>query len=195
MQRRNGSQSHNSPAGLDDLLVLEAQTQIPRQMPDAVQRVEEEGECDGGLSGDLRNERPAGDGRDHGGSLKVPSEGGSGEVCEAEEVESTAQSDTGDTGEGREDPGDLGLVDGKMRGDGALLALLDENLLGLVSFDVLSGSASSVKTQVSTHCSAAIPCLLAGHTSVEPCAPPSGTSSCWGRPPVAGQAGRHASKT
>lgn len=62
----------------------------------------------------------------------MPAEGGRSEVCESEDVETTAQSDTSDTVQTGEGPGDLGLVDGKMRGDGTLEALLDEDLFGIL---------------------------------------------------------------
>jgi hypothetical protein len=66
--------------------------------------------------------------------------------------------------------------------------------LALVCFDVLGGSTSR-RTPVSTQNRAVIHSTGACSTSAVPCAPPSGTSSCWGRPPVAGRAGRHAWKT
>lgn len=116
-------------------------------MAEAVQAVEEEGEGDGRLSSDLRSDRPAGDGGNHGGSLEVPAHGGGHEVGEAEEVEAAAEHDAGDTVERGGDPGDLGAVDGQMRGDGAVTALLDEDLLGLILLNVVGGGHSATHSQ------------------------------------------------
>jgi hypothetical protein len=54
------------------------------------------------------------------------------EVGKAEEIEGAGEDDGGQTVEARAVPGDLGLVDGQMRGDGAVEALLGEDLSGFV---------------------------------------------------------------
>lgn len=52
------------------------------------------------------------------------------EVRGAEDVEAAAKGGAGDAVKGAEVPGDLGLVDGQMRGDGAVEALVGEDLVG-----------------------------------------------------------------
>jgi len=132
VQRRSDRQADGSPAGADDLLVLEAETKIPRQMPEAVVRVEEEGEGEEALDAELNGEWPGGDGGNHRLRLEVPSGVGGGQVGEAEDVERAAEGDSSDTVQGGSIPGDLGLVDGQVGGDGAVQALLVDNLLGLL---------------------------------------------------------------
>jgi hypothetical protein len=61
----------------------------------------------------------------------VPSSVRSDEVGDSKQVEGAGQGNAGDTVETRGDPGDLRLVDGEVGRDGAVDALLDENLLGL----------------------------------------------------------------
>lgn len=56
---------------------------------------------------------------------------GGDEVGEAEEVEGAGEEGTGDAVEGREDPGNLGLVDCEVGGHGAVEALAGEDLVGL----------------------------------------------------------------
>lgn len=69
----------------------------------------------------------------------MPSERRRCEVCDAEDVETATEDDAGDTIESRGVPGDLRSVDGKMRGDGALQALLRKEFLASLLAD-LSGS-------------------------------------------------------
>lgn len=62
---RDGCQSNNTPASTDNLLVLEANTHIPSQMPDTIEAVEEEGECEESLNTSLDHGGPSSNGRDH----------------------------------------------------------------------------------------------------------------------------------
>lgn len=98
-------------------------------MPHTVERVEEHGERKEALQCHLGSHGPRRDGRNHGRSLEVPSGVGRGKVREAEEVERAGQSDARDAVQRRGVPGDLGAVDGEMRRDGAVEALLAQDLL------------------------------------------------------------------
>lgn len=53
----------------------------------------------------------------------MPTERGSGEVGDAEDVHGAGEHDAGDAVEGGGDPGYLGPVDCEVRGDGAVAAL------------------------------------------------------------------------
>lgn len=81
-----------------------------------------------GLEDDLGRDGESAERSDHGGRLKVPSEGGGGKVGSGPEVEGAGESEAGDTVQGTADPGDLGLVDGKVGSDRATETLLDEDL-------------------------------------------------------------------
>jgi hypothetical protein len=129
VDRQRNRRGHSGPAGSRDGGVLEPNTEIPGQMPQAVYGVEEEGHRNGKLGGGLGPQRPCSDRSDQGLALEVPSERGGCEVCDAEDVETTAEGNAGDTVEAGGVPGDLRLVDGKMRGDGTSEALLGEDLL------------------------------------------------------------------
>lgn len=97
-------------------------------MPQSVQRVVEEREREEGLEASFCQEWPSSDGRDHRLCLEMPSERRSGEIYEAEEVERAAEGDGCETVETTAVPGDLRLVDGQVRGDGAEGALFCEDL-------------------------------------------------------------------
>lgn len=58
-------QSDSGPSGSDDLLVLESDTHVPRQMPQAVEAVEEERESEEGLHSHLHSRGPCSNGRHH----------------------------------------------------------------------------------------------------------------------------------
>ena len=98
-------------------------------MPHTVVRVEEHGERKEALKRQLRGSRPRGDCRNHGSRLEVPSGVRGDEVRKPEEVERAGQSNARNTVQGRGVPGDLGTVDGEMGRDGAVEALLAQNLL------------------------------------------------------------------
>lgn len=69
----------------------------------------------------------------------MPPEGRRCEVCEAEEVETAAKNDGCETVEARSIPGNLGLVDSKMRGDGTAKALLRKDLFPDLRADLSGG--------------------------------------------------------
>jgi hypothetical protein len=123
-------QPHCTPPSPDNLLVREPNTHVPGQMPQAIEAVEEEREREESLDSKLDSCRPSCDSSDHGLCLHVPSSDWCGEVGETEEVQRARENDAGDTVKTGCVPGDLGLVDCEMRGDGALEALFGEDLVG-----------------------------------------------------------------
>lgn len=60
----------------------------------------------------------------------MPPQQRANEVSEAEDVEGAGDGAAGDAVEAGEVPGDLGLVDGEVRGDGAVEALGGEDGVG-----------------------------------------------------------------
>jgi hypothetical protein len=99
-------------------------------MSKSVVAVVEERERKEGLETHLDCQRPRRDSRNHRLRLHVPSGDRGCEVSETKEVQRAGENDGGQTVEARAVPGDLRLVDGEMRGDGALEALFGENLGG-----------------------------------------------------------------
>lgn len=96
VKRCRNRESNNRPPGADNLLVREPNTNIPQQMPHAIEAVEKHGESKEALERNLRRRGPRRDRRNHARSLKVPSSVRSSEVCEAEQVERAAEGDAGD---------------------------------------------------------------------------------------------------
>lgn len=135
-ERKSESAGHahtnHSPAGLDDGGVGETTAQIPHQVTKAVEAVVGKGESHGGLEGNLGGEGESTEGGHHGGRLQVPAERGRGEVSGSPQVEGAGECDAGNTVQGRANPGDLGLVDGKVRGNRTVQALLSQDLGGVL---------------------------------------------------------------
>lgn len=117
-------------------------------MSQSVQAMEEEGERKEGLESRLDSRRPSCNRCDHGLRLEVPSRVRRDEVGDAEEVERAGQGNTSDAVERRGDPGDLRLVDGQVGGDGAVDALLCEDLGSLRLRGMLSCCESGVSSLV-----------------------------------------------
>jgi hypothetical protein len=122
-------------------------------MPQSVERVVSKRHCNSELGEDLERQRPRGEAGGQHGALEVPADGGRNQVQDAEDVEAAAQGDTGDAVEGRAVPGDLRLVDAEMGRDGAVQALLCEDLVrglgrghgrggGISAVAVVSGGGS-----------------------------------------------------
>lgn len=100
-------------------------------MTHAVQAVVDERKGSGTLDENLgSNGKSAKSGSD-GGRFKVPTEQRRGEVCGCEKVQGARKSNAGDTVSARANPGDLGTVDGEVRGNGAIQALLGEDFGGI----------------------------------------------------------------
>lgn len=127
------AESNNSPASLDNHRVGKTTAKIPHQVADTVHGVVGERKGQSGLEEDLSHERESTHGGDHGGRFEMPAESGGDEVGSSPEVQGAGESDTSDTVQRTADPADLGLVDGKVRGDRALKTLLDEELAGVLS--------------------------------------------------------------
>lgn len=130
-QSANRTQANHSPAGLDDLGVGETATGIPDQVTNTVHAVVGERHGHGSLEEDLGEDREGTEGGNGGGRAEVPAEHGRSEVGSRIEVEAAGQGDTGDTVQTTADPGDLGLVDGKVGSDGAAQTLLSKELVGV----------------------------------------------------------------
>ena len=112
-------------------------------MSQAVEAVVGEGHAGSELGEDLEGKGPGAKGSSNAGTLDVPAEDGSDQVGKTEGVKGTGGGDTSDTVEGRTVPGDLRLVDGKVRRDGAGQTLLGQDLLrGLAVGHGLEGGAS-----------------------------------------------------
>lgn len=123
-----GTQTHDCPTRLDNLLVGDSATKIPHQVTKAVQAVINEGKGQDAFKADLGEEREGTESGRHRSGLEVPAQHRRDKVCGREEVQPTGQNDTGDTVEATTNPGNLGTVDGKMWGDRTVPTLLSEDL-------------------------------------------------------------------
>jgi len=120
-------------------------------MPDAVEEVIDERPRDDGLEGTLGEDAEAGEGLNEGRGLDVPAEERGGEVDDAVAVEGTGEGASGDTGpDGGTEPGLLGAVDLEVGGDGADLALGDEEGFFLVGGELLGHDGGAGEGRVST---------------------------------------------
>lgn len=128
-QRANNAHTNHSPTSLLHLLVVDHARCVPRQMPEAVERVVGERKRNSGLRKNLERQRPGGEAGGNDGALEVPADGRRDQVCGAEDVEGSREGDAGDAVEGGAVPGDLRLVDAEMGCDGAVQALLCEDLV------------------------------------------------------------------
>ena len=132
-QAAQDAESNNGPASNLDLLVGQAHASIPHQVSQAVEAVVGEREGGDKLGQDLKSSGPGSESSSKAARLEVPTKGRSDQVGETEGVESAVKSDAGDTVESGAVPGDLRLVDAQVRRDGAVQALLGQDLLrGLV---------------------------------------------------------------
>lgn len=98
-------------------------------MPQSIERVVRERHGERELGEGLEGERPGREAGGEHGALEVPADGGRDEVEDAEGVEAAGEGDAGDAVERRAVPGDLRLVDAEVGGDGAVQALLCEDLV------------------------------------------------------------------
>lgn len=114
-------------------------------MADTVEAVVGEWESHGPLESDLGEQGQSTESSGHGGRLQVPAEQRGGEVSGGPEIEAAGQGNAGETVGTAANPGDLGLVDRQMGGDGAVQTLLGEVLGGV--FRV--GGGSNVSAMVS----------------------------------------------
>jgi hypothetical protein len=98
-------------------------------MPQAVERVVRERHRNRELGKSLESEGPGGEAGGEDRALEVPADGGRDEVEDAEGVEAAGEGDAGDAVERAAVPGDLRLVDAEVGSDGAVQALLCEDLV------------------------------------------------------------------
>lgn len=146
----DGSEANHGPASHLNLLVGDADGEIPGQMSEAVQAVECEWQADEELGEELGGDGPCAKGSGDASALDVPTKGGGSQVCEAEEVKGTGKGNSSDTVQCRQVPGDLGLVDTEMRSDGAMKTLFGKDLSRcLIVRHGLSGGKSGVDDE---HC-------------------------------------------
>jgi hypothetical protein len=132
VKRTGNSETNNSPSGSDDGLIRELPAGIPDQVTNAVPAVEGEGHGNDELGSYLEQHRPGTKGGGHRGALEVPAEERSGEVGGAEDVHAAGERGARDTVQTREVPGDLWAVDGEMGRGGTVLALGNEDLIGIL---------------------------------------------------------------
>ena len=128
-KRAHNTQTNDKPTRLLHLLVVDHAGGVPGQMPQAVERVVGERHGDGELGEDLKGGGPSGEAGGEHGALEVPADGGRDEVEDAEGVEAAGEGDAGDAVERTAVPGDLRLVDAEVGSDGAVQALLCEDLV------------------------------------------------------------------
>lgn len=122
------SQAHDSPASLDDARVAEGTAGIPDQVPHAVHAVVGERQSHDRLQKNLGGNGERTEGGGNRGRLQVPAEQGRSEVCSRPQVQGAGEGDARDAVQRTADPSDLGLVDGQVRGDGTVQALLGQDL-------------------------------------------------------------------
>lgn len=152
-QASESAESDHSPSRNLDLLVRNAPSQIPHQMPEPVEAVESKREADDQLRQELGRHGPGRERGRQGRALQVPSQNRCHQVCGSEDVEPAAQHAPGDAVEGGSVPGDLRTVDAEVRGDGAVQTLLCEDLVGgFVGVDGLGGCESVGEGAMSAGC-------------------------------------------
>lgn len=100
-------------------------------MSQAVEGVEGEGQGEGSLERQLCSEGPGGEGGGDGEGLEVEADKGRDGIGGAKGVHGACENDAGNAVGAGQVPGQLGLVDGEMGGDGTELALGDEDVVGL----------------------------------------------------------------
>lgn len=144
-QAAEDAQTDNGPASNLDLLVGQALAKIPHQVSQSVEAVVGEREASNELGEDLEGSGPGGESGSDRGALDVPAKGGGNQVGETKDVEGSGEGDAGDTVESGAVPGDLRTVDAQVRSNGAVQALLGQDLLrGLRVGDGLEGGVSAV---------------------------------------------------
>ena len=83
-------------------------------MPDTIQTVERKRECYRHLRSHLRSQRQRAERSDQRRRLEMPAQSGSGEVCQAEDVETAGQHEASNAVQRRGVPGYLGPVDAQV---------------------------------------------------------------------------------
>lgn len=127
----NHAEADNSPAGLNNHLVVDTTTGIPCQVSETVHAVVGEGKSEDALEADLCGRRETSESSSQRGRLEVPAEQGSSEVGGCEEVQGARQDDSSDSVKTAEIPRNLGSVDGKVGRNRTSQTLLGEELSGI----------------------------------------------------------------
>lgn len=96
-QAGDGGDSNDGPAGHLDLLVGDADAEVPCQMPQAIEAVECERQGGNELGEDLCGNGPCGKASGKTGALEVPTKRRSNEVPDAEKIERTGEGNSSDT--------------------------------------------------------------------------------------------------
>lgn len=116
-----------------NLALGESNTQVVDQVLDAVDKVEGKGESKSELDGALDDEGQGSEAGSQRGALDVEAQERGGEICGEVDVGGAGEHAAGDTGPGGgAEPGLLHLVDAQVGGDGAVQALVDEDLLAFL---------------------------------------------------------------
>lgn len=124
-------EAKNGVTGSVDTLDSQLLGEIPHKMSDTVEGVEGEGECNESLQGELGNQGDGGESVGKGGRVNVNAKSRASGVSAQQSVESTTESDTGDSVQTRKVPGQLGLVDVEMGGGGSKGSLLVKDVQSL----------------------------------------------------------------
>lgn len=106
-------------------------------MPNTSEGMERKRSREQELGRNLRSDRPRGEPSRQRGRPQVQPQGRRCQVSDPEEVEGPGQHGSRDAVERGRVPCDLRAVNGQMRGDGALAALLDEDFVGVGGGELL----------------------------------------------------------
>ena len=131
IQRTNRRKSHNRPPRLDNRGIVKRLSRIPSQMPQSIPAMKCKRQRCRKLNAKLGRHRQRTKRRSQARRVQMHACERRSQVCEAEEVEGNGDGETGDSVEGREDPGYLWLVDAEVGGCWALFALLDEDIVAV----------------------------------------------------------------
>lgn len=134
--------SHNSPAGPDDLLVLELRACVPRQVSESIETMERERERYCRFDHEFRKQWQGAKASCQCGRLQMPSEHRADQVEESEGVETAAEDGSGDPVETGEDPRCLRTIDTQVGGYRSVETLFGKDGVGIVVGNGFSCSGS-----------------------------------------------------
>lgn len=100
-------------------------------MSNAVHAVESKWHRNAQFNRELGGNGQSTEGRNERRRFQMPAHSWSNEVGRSKDVQTTGEDRAGDTVEGRQVPGNLGLIDREMWGNGAVEALLGKDLSGI----------------------------------------------------------------
>lgn len=134
----SNANTNHSPSRSNNLLIAELLSEIPGQMSKSVETMESKRHSNQKLSCNLSSYWPRGECGSHGGRGQVPAQKRSNKVCGTEGVHASRENTTSDTVKGRKVPCHLWLVDCQMWRGRTVLALRDEDLVGIGRSHLLS---------------------------------------------------------